>query len=70
MLAKAPFASRGRRGGCKLSLERTKRPRKTGPLSFVSPVAKSLMGIAAGDVVGAGAQEIEIEIEIASIGSN
>jgi transcription elongation GreA/GreB family factor len=47
-------------------LERTKRPRQTGPLSFVSPVAKSLMGKAVGDVVGAGGQEIEIAL----IGSN
>jgi transcription elongation GreA/GreB family factor len=33
---------------------------KTGSISFVSPVAKSLMGKAVGDVVGAGAQELEI----------
>lgn len=33
---------------------------KAGSISFVSPVAKSLMGKAVGDVVGAGAQEIEI----------
>ncbi|MBR0785383.1 transcription elongation factor GreA [Bradyrhizobium iriomotense] len=33
---------------------------KAGSISFVSPVARSLMGKAAGDVVGAGAQEIEI----------
>jgi transcription elongation GreA/GreB family factor len=47
-------------------VERKERPRKTGPLSFVSPVAKPLMGKAVGDVVGADAQEIEI----ASIGSS
>ena len=33
---------------------------KAGSISFVSPVAKSLMGKTVGDVVGAGAQEIEI----------
>ncbi|KQT20152.1 MULTISPECIES: transcription elongation factor GreA [Bradyrhizobium] len=33
---------------------------KAGSISFVSPVARSLMGRAVGDVVGAGAQEIEI----------
>ncbi|WP_375310830.1 transcription elongation factor GreA [Bradyrhizobium sp. A5] len=33
---------------------------KEGSISFVAPVAKSLMGKAVGDVVGAGAQEIEI----------
>jgi transcription elongation GreA/GreB family factor len=33
---------------------------KAGSISFVAPVAKSLMGKAVGDVVGAGAQEIEI----------
>src|ERR1700729_3630492 len=33
---------------------------KAGSISFVSPVAKSLMGKAVGDVVGVGAQEIEI----------
>lgn len=33
---------------------------KAGSISFVSPVAKSLMGKAVGDVVGADAQEIEI----------
>jgi transcription elongation GreA/GreB family factor len=33
---------------------------KAGSISFASPVAKSLMGKAAGDVVGSGAQEIEI----------
>lgn len=33
---------------------------KAGTISFVAPVAKSLMGKAVGDVVGAGAQEIEI----------
>ena len=33
---------------------------KQGSISFVAPVAKSLMGKAVGDVVGAGAQEIEI----------
>jgi transcription elongation GreA/GreB family factor len=37
---------------------------KAGSISFVSPVAKSLMGKAAGDVVGSGTQEIEL-IEIA-----
>ena len=37
---------------------------KAGSISFVSPVAKSLMGKAVGDVVGAGTQEIEL-IEIA-----
>jgi transcription elongation GreA/GreB family factor len=37
---------------------------KAGSISFVSPVAKSLMGKAVGDVVGAGAQEIEL-VEIA-----
>lgn len=35
---------------------------KAGSISFVSPVAKSLMGKAVGDVVGAGAQEIEIMV--------
>jgi transcription elongation GreA/GreB family factor len=33
---------------------------KAGSISFVSPVAKSLIGKGVGDVVGAGAQEIEI----------
>jgi transcription elongation GreA/GreB family factor len=33
---------------------------KAGSISFVSPVAKSLMGKASGDVVGSGDQELEI----------
>jgi transcription elongation GreA/GreB family factor len=33
---------------------------KAGSISFVAPVAKSLIGKAVGDVVGSGAQEIEI----------
>lgn len=33
---------------------------KAGSISFVSPVAKSLMGKAVGDVVGSGNQELEI----------
>jgi transcription elongation GreA/GreB family factor len=33
---------------------------KVGSISFVSPVAKSLMGKAVGDVVGSGHQELEI----------
>ena len=33
---------------------------KAGSISFVAPVARSLMGKAVGDVVGAGSQEIEI----------
>ncbi len=33
---------------------------KSGSISFVSPVARSLMGKAVGDVVGAGHQEVEI----------
>ena len=33
---------------------------KAGSISFVAPVAKSLMGKAVGDVVGSGAQEIEV----------
>lgn len=33
---------------------------KAGSISFVSPVARSLMGKGVGDIVGAGAQEIEI----------
>ena len=33
---------------------------KAGSISFVSPVARSLMGKRIGDVVGAGAQEVEI----------
>ncbi len=33
---------------------------KAGSISFVSPVAKSLMGKAVGDIAGAGDQEIEI----------
>ncbi|OKO86172.1 transcription elongation factor GreA [Bradyrhizobium sp. AS23.2] len=33
---------------------------KAGSISFVAPVAKSLMGKAVGDVIGSGAQEIEI----------
>ena len=33
---------------------------KAGSISFVSPVAKSLLGKAAGDVVGSGNQELEI----------
>ena len=33
---------------------------KAGSISFVSPVAKSLIGKAVGDVVGAGDQELEI----------
>lgn len=37
---------------------------KAGSISFVSPVAKSLMGKAVGDVVGSGRQEIEL-VEIA-----
>jgi transcription elongation GreA/GreB family factor len=33
---------------------------KAGSVSFVSPVAKSLLGKAVGDVVGSGSQELEI----------
>jgi transcription elongation GreA/GreB family factor len=33
---------------------------KAGSISYVSPVAKSLMGKCVGDVVGAGGQELEI----------
>lgn len=33
---------------------------KAGTISFVSPVARSLMGKSVGDVAGSGAQEIEI----------
>jgi transcription elongation GreA/GreB family factor len=33
---------------------------KAGSISFVSPVAKSLIGKAVGDVVGAGSQELEV----------
>ncbi|WP_369721233.1 transcription elongation factor GreA [Bradyrhizobium sp. LLZ17] len=33
---------------------------KAGSISFVSPVARSLIGKAVGDVVGAGSQQIEI----------
>lgn len=33
---------------------------KAGTISFVAPVAKALMGKAVGDVVGSGAQQIEI----------
>ncbi len=33
---------------------------KTGSISYVSPVARSLMGKAVGDVVGSGSQEIQI----------
>jgi transcription elongation GreA/GreB family factor len=33
---------------------------KAGSISFVSPVAKALIGKAVGDVVGAGTQELEI----------
>jgi transcription elongation GreA/GreB family factor len=33
---------------------------KAGSISFVSPVAKALIGKAVGDAVGAGAQELEI----------
>jgi len=33
---------------------------KAGSISFVSPVARALMGKAQGDVVGAGDQELEI----------
>jgi transcription elongation GreA/GreB family factor len=33
---------------------------KAGSISFVSPVAKSLIGKAVGDVAGSGAQELEI----------
>ncbi|CCE09033.1 Transcription elongation factor [Bradyrhizobium sp. STM 3843] len=33
---------------------------KAGSISFVSPVARSMMGKAVGDVVGSGQQEIEI----------
>jgi transcription elongation GreA/GreB family factor len=33
---------------------------KAGSISFVSPVARQLMGKAVGDVVGSGAQELEI----------
>ncbi len=33
---------------------------KAGSISFVSPVARSLMGKAVGDVVGAAGQELEI----------
>lgn len=33
---------------------------KAGSISFVAPVARALMGKAAGDVVGSGTQEIEI----------
>jgi transcription elongation GreA/GreB family factor len=41
---------------------------KAGSISFVSPVARSLMGKAVGDVVGSGAQELEI-IEISNSSS-
>jgi transcription elongation GreA/GreB family factor len=33
---------------------------KAGSISFVSPIARSMMGKAVGDVVGSGSQEIEI----------
>ena len=33
---------------------------RAGSISFVAPVARSLMGKAVGDVVGSGAQEVEI----------
>jgi transcription elongation GreA/GreB family factor len=33
---------------------------KSGSISFASPVAKLLIGKAVGDVVGAGAQELEV----------
>jgi transcription elongation GreA/GreB family factor len=33
---------------------------KAGSISFVSPVAKALIGKAVGDVVGAGSQELEV----------
>jgi transcription elongation GreA/GreB family factor len=33
---------------------------KAGSISFVSPVAKSLIGKAVGDIVGAGSQELDI----------
>jgi transcription elongation GreA/GreB family factor len=33
---------------------------KTGSISFVSPVARAVMGKAVGDVVSAGGQELEI----------
>ena len=33
---------------------------KAGSISYVSPVARSLMGKSVGDVVGTGAQELEI----------
>jgi transcription elongation GreA/GreB family factor len=33
---------------------------KAGSISFASPVAKSLLGKAVGDVVGAGSQELEV----------
>jgi transcription elongation GreA/GreB family factor len=33
---------------------------KAGSISFVSPVARSLIGKAVGDVVGAGSQELEV----------
>ena len=33
---------------------------KAGSIAFISPVAKSLMGKAVGDVAGPGSQEIEI----------
>jgi transcription elongation GreA/GreB family factor len=33
---------------------------KAGSISYVAPVARSLMGKAVGDVVGAGSQEIEV----------
>ena len=33
---------------------------KAGSISFVSPVARSLMGKAVGDVAGSGEQELEI----------
>jgi transcription elongation GreA/GreB family factor len=33
---------------------------KSGSISFASPIAKSLMGKAVGDVVGSGSQEVEI----------
>jgi transcription elongation GreA/GreB family factor len=49
----------GRVQTCRIVSEDEADP-KAGSISFVSPVAKSLMGKAVGDVVGAGAQEIEI----------
>ena len=47
-------------GGALVDLGEDEADPKAGSISFVAPVARSLMGKAVGDVVGASGQELEI----------